>query len=157
MSIPATTAHPTFVNLRIDFSINFFSISHLFANALSQRFPHVAAHEATKLMRSVKLFTSKSTYRYRVHIYKPGCPRQVNGKLDFSHATPLIAHRFLQSGAVLVEYFTSSLCARPEPAYKPRRESKARTCCRSRIVTSRISRSRAENGTLLARFRLGCP
>jgi hypothetical protein len=53
-------------------------------------------------MRSGKLFTSKSTYRYRVHIYKP-CPRQVNVKIDLSHETPVISHRFLQSGAVLVD------------------------------------------------------
>ena len=97
-----TTAHPIFVNLLIDFSINFFPISHLYANALSQRSTHVAAHEATKLMRWVELFTSKSTYRYRVHIYKP-CPRQVNGKTDFSHETPVIPHSFLQSGSVLVD------------------------------------------------------
>jgi len=52
------------VNLRIDFSINFFNLSHLFAYASSQRSPHSAGHGgATTLMRLVKLFTSKC---YRV-------------------------------------------------------------------------------------------
>src|SRR2546425_3950813 len=47
MTSPATTAQPIFVNLRIDFSINFFSLSHLVAYALTQRSPHFAAYAAT--------------------------------------------------------------------------------------------------------------
>src|SRR5436190_1489450 len=75
-TIKATVACSKQVNFLflhlIDFSINFSSLSHLFATALSQRWPHLAVRGAATSMRSVKSFTSNQVSLGR-HIAL--CPR----------------------------------------------------------------------------------
>src|SRR6185369_1535264 len=77
----------------IDFSINFSSLSHLFAAALSQRSPHLAAHRAATLMRSVQSFTSNQVKSSQLgHTYSLvfKLSQWRNRRTDFSRAAPAI-------------------------------------------------------------------